>query len=370
MWAGVAGRALELQLPCGQGVAVRTAAFLLAMRAGVAVRAMRAALAVRTAAFPLAMRAWVAGRARFSLPCGQWLQSTQLLFHHADRGCRPRSCVSACRARRVAGRAVVLHLAVRTRSALHALVLLPAMRTPLLPHRSRSMEWSPSLRTCASSARSDVRARTRVRRGRSRGFSQRRGFFVSPEKVSSQENWLTRNKDCRRNDRREMWPTALRDKIRHGSPPSLRVSLGRAAPQGCARLRWSRCTRGGPLRRRGRAVGSRVRCRVARACRGRSGMRDPGRWRRVGGAESRSSRRSPRWHWRRARRARRSCGYARCVVWSRERAMTRAATRPSPRRSPGTRMMTMMICDDDGGGGVVVVLGAGCVWGGGRGRGG
>ena len=35
------------------------------------------------------------------------------------------------------------------------------MRTPLPPHRSRSMAWPPSLHTCASSARHDVRSRTR-----------------------------------------------------------------------------------------------------------------------------------------------------------------------------------------------------------------
>jgi hypothetical protein len=58
--------------------------------------------------------------------------------------------------------AAVFHLAVSARTADSALQFLPPVRTPLVaPHRSPSISWSSFLRVRASSARHDVRSRTR-----------------------------------------------------------------------------------------------------------------------------------------------------------------------------------------------------------------
>ena len=192
------------------------------------------------------MRTRVAVRAVARLPCGQGLQSAQSFFSlPCGQGCRPRSGVSACHAGRgcsprspfqlavragvavralvacfslpcgqglppatwprravayfgavragVAGRAVVLHLAVRTRRALHALVLLPAMRTPLLPHRSRSMEWSafpPHVRLL----RAPRRARARGVRERTKSWLFKTSWLFRLTRESFFKR--TRNKVC------------------------------------------------------------------------------------------------------------------------------------------------------------------------------
>jgi transcriptional antiterminator Rof (Rho-off) len=107
MRAGVAVRAVAFQLAMRAADAVRAVAFQLAMRAGVAVRAealqlaMRAGVAVRAEAFKLAMRARVAVRA--------------VVFQLAMRAAaavRAAAFPLAMRAG-VAGRAVAFHLAVR-----------------------------------------------------------------------------------------------------------------------------------------------------------------------------------------------------------------------------------------------------------------
>jgi hypothetical protein len=73
---------------------------------------------------------------------------------------------------------------VRTRSALHAVVLQPAMRTPLPSHRSRWMASPPSLRSCTSSARRDVRSRTRSEAGDAVvAFFEETLFSATPRRV-------------------------------------------------------------------------------------------------------------------------------------------------------------------------------------------
>ena len=118
---GLHAAQLCFSLPCGQGCSPRSV-FPLAVRAGVAVRAVvfhlpvRAGVAVRAAGFHLPVRAGV--------HAAHWLSACR-----EGTGCSPRSCLSLAVRAGVARRAPVFQLAVRAGGARRALVFQVAKRT-------------------------------------------------------------------------------------------------------------------------------------------------------------------------------------------------------------------------------------------------